>query len=136
MVFTSWGNLSSRLQKYDEAISCLEKARKISKKINNQVGLAMIHFSIGKCLLSKREKEKAVIELVNSFKINEKLKIKRGIGIVAPMLLRTLLDTQRKKEAKDFYKRAINICPKDRKLLALRGCWTGLRDGTGLRDVP
>ena len=91
-----------------------------TKKINDQVGLAMIHFAIGKCLMSKGEKEEGLNELINSFNINEKLKIKHGIGIVAPMLIQALLDVNQREEAKQFYNRAIAIAPHNGRLLSLR----------------
>ena len=62
MVLTSLGNLYLRIRKYNEALEYLEKAKDISKETKDQIGLAMIHFSISKCLLSKGENRKGIFQ--------------------------------------------------------------------------
>ena len=48
------------------------------------------------------------------------MKNRRGIGIVALMLIQALLEINRKEEAKKFYERAIAIAPHNGRPLSLR----------------
>ena len=80
----------------------------------------MVHTSMGKALLSHGDTEEAAAELRKGFEIDEGLRNRRGMGIVTPVLIQTLVKLGRGDEALAYCQRALAIAPKNGRLLKLR----------------
>ena len=77
-----------------------------------------------------RDRETAVRELGEGFEIDAALKNRKGVGIVAPILVETLIKLGRIADASAICGRAREIAPADRRLLELK------RGLDRRRDIP
>jgi len=120
MVLNSLGGVYQRQGKFDEAVQAFKQSVEIERKNNNWRGLAMVLTSWGRTLLENNMPEQALIHLKEGFAIDEKLKNKRGLDIVTPILSRALQRIGQNEEAVLICDRAINIAPRNNRLLKLK----------------
>jgi cold shock CspA family protein/DnaJ-domain-containing protein 1 len=79
-----------------------------------------IRSQYGKALVKDGDLNKAIVELCNSFEINERLNNCRGLEIVTPVLIQTLMKLEQHDKALAYYQRALAVAPKNQRLLELR----------------
>ena len=119
MVLNSMGGVLQRQGNFDEAVIALHLSIEIGKKLNDKKHLAMAHTTLGRVHLLNRDFKKAAAELCMAFEIEEQIKNRRGIGIVTPMLIKTLLKLDQGDQALSYCQRALAIIPNDKKILKL-----------------
>jgi tetratricopeptide (TPR) repeat protein len=119
MVLNSLGGALHRRRKYDEAGDAFRRSIAIGDELGDQRHLAMVHTAYGNALL-KTDRQAAAGELRKGFEIDAALKNRKGVGIVAPVLVDTLVKLGRIGEAREICDRALTIIPEDTRLLALR----------------
>ena len=119
MVLNSLGGVLQRQGRFDEAVDAFQRSYVILVEQGDEIGQAMVCFGIGKAFLSHGDIEKAALKFCKSFEINEALRNRQGVGIVAPTLSRALVKLGRRDEALTYCQRALAIAPKNRRLLEL-----------------
>ena len=108
-------------ERFAEAVDALKDSKNILTNLGegDKRGLAMVHTSLGKALFAHGETQKAIIELYEGFKIDESLKNRYGLDIVAPLLIKALRKLRRHEEALAYCHRAIAVSPKNQILQEL-----------------
>jgi tetratricopeptide (TPR) repeat protein len=119
MVLNSLGGLLSQQGRLDEAIELFRNSIAMGEKLRDRRHLAMVHTAFG-CALLERDVEVAVCELREGFELDAAMKNRKGIGIVAPILVETLARLRRTAEASAVCERALAITPANRRLLRLK----------------
>jgi tetratricopeptide (TPR) repeat protein len=119
MVLNSLGGVLHRQQKPDEAYDAFRASIAIGEKLNDKRHLAMVHTAYGLALL-KSDREAAVRELRIGFEFDAALRNRRGVGMVASILVETLIKMGRSAEALEICQRALAIAPGDQRLLRLK----------------
>ena len=119
MVLNSLGGALHRQRKYDEAGDAFRQSIVIGDELGDKRHLAMVHTAYGNALL-RTDRQQAVGELRKGFEIDAALKNRKGVGIVAPVLIETLVKLGGIGEAREICDRALTIIPEDARLLALR----------------
>nr|QNO43895.1 hypothetical protein HNHCPBFK_00025 [Methanosarcinales archaeon ANME-2c ERB4] len=139
MVLHSLGGMLQRQGRFEEADETFRHSIEIGERLEDKLHLAIVHHTRGKALHAWKQFEKAAAELCESFRINESLKKRRGIDIVTPVLIKTLLTLGRADEALDYCQRALKIAPTSSHLLKLRDRLTSpkkISHGTIKRVIP
>lgn len=116
MTLNTLGGVLQRQGKLGEAFDTFRASIAIGEKIGDRRHLAMAHTAFGQALL-KTDRQAAVLELREGFELDAALRNKKGIGMVAPVLIETLLKLGRVAEASEVCERALAIAPGDRRLL-------------------
>jgi len=119
MVQNSLGGVLQRQGKLEESFEAFRASISIGEKLRDRRHLAMVHTSFGRALL-RVDKNAAVRELRKGFALDAELHNRKGIGIVGPMLVETLLKLGRVEEAAEICDRALAIVPGDQRLLRLK----------------
>ena len=118
MVLNSLGGVLQRQGKLAESFEAFRISIAIGEKLRDRRHLAMVHTSFGRALL-RTDRQAAVKELRDGFEFDAALHNRKGIGIVAPILVETLLKLGRVKEAAEICDRALAIVAGDPRLLRL-----------------
>ena len=119
MVLNSLGGVLQRQGKLEESFDAFRRSIEIGEKLRDRRHLAMVHTSFGRALL-RTDRGAAVQELREGFELDAALRNRKGVGIVGPILVETLLKLGRVKEAAEICDRALAIIPGDQRLLRLR----------------
>ena len=80
----------------------------------------MVSTSWGNTLLKQNMPEQAILHLTEGFNIEKRLGNNRGLGIVTPILCRALQQVGKQNEAIQTCNQAINIAPRNNRLLKLK----------------
>ena len=119
MVLNSLGGALQRQGKPEEAYDAFRESIRIGEELRDRRHLAMVHTSFGRALL-RTDRVAAAEELRAGFEIDFALGNKKGVGIVAPLLVETLLKLGRRTEAAEICDRALRLIPNDERLLRLK----------------
>ena len=133
------GATGQRKGRFEEADEAFWRSIEIAEKLGDKLHLAIVHYTRGKALRAWKQFEKAAAELCKSFIINESLEKRRGMDIVTPVLIKTLLTLGRADEALDYCQRALEIAPTSSHLLKLRDQLSSpkkISHGTIKRVIP
>ncbi len=121
MVQNSMGNALQRMGRLKEAIKSFEESVAIGEKLRDKLHLSMVYTAYGRTLLYHRVDAVKALELLSKgFEINMKLKNKRGLEIVTPVLIQALLDAGRRHDARDCFARAIKLLPRSKRILSMK----------------
>jgi tetratricopeptide (TPR) repeat protein len=119
MVLNSLGGVLQRHGMFEEAVAAFRASIAIGEKLRDKRHLAMVHTAFGRSLL-KSDPEASVRELRVGFELDAALHNRKGVGIVAPILVETLVTLGRAGEAAAICDRALSVTPGDRRLLRLK----------------
>jgi len=122
IIFNSLGQVLSRQQdaeKFKLAIMYFRASIKLGQELDDQPHLAKVYTAMGQALLSNRETEQAVIQLIQGFEIDEKSRNSFGLAFVTQDLTCALGKLGRQNEALAYCQRALAIAPKNRQLQEL-----------------
>lgn len=114
-----WRAISPRCIATHSRFKAFRTSIVIGEKLGDKRHLAMVHTSFGRALI-RTDREAAVRELREGFELDAALKNRKGVGIVAPVLIETLRDLGRRDEAMEICTRALAIAPADERLLRLK----------------
>ena len=123
LILNSLGQVLSKQggrEHFNLALMYFRESVKLGKELNNLEHLAKAYTAMGEALFVYQEDDKAVIELIKGFEIEEDFKHPRGLEIAIKPLIYVLVKLQREPEAKQYLERALAIAPKNRNLLALQ----------------
>lgn len=110
MVLNSLGAVLQRQRNFAQADQAFRDSIAIGEKLRDRRHLAMAHTSFGQALL-ERDPEMAERELRKGFELDVAMKNRKGISIVAPMLVEALLKLARTADALAICNRALAIAP-------------------------
>jgi tetratricopeptide (TPR) repeat protein len=122
MILNSLGQVFSKQQgaeKYKLAFMYFRESIKLGKELDDQPHLAQVHTAMGQALLRNKETEKAVLQLIQGFEIDEKSKNRSGLGKVTQYLTEALEKLGKRDDALAYCKRALAISPNHQKLQKL-----------------
>ncbi len=108
-----------RQGKLEEAKTAFEKSILLGEKLGDTRHIAMVLTAYGKALLFQNKTGEAIPKLIQGFEIDEKMSNQRGLEIVTPPLVRALIKNHRREEAQTYYRRALDVAPRNKKILAL-----------------
>jgi tetratricopeptide (TPR) repeat protein/MinD-like ATPase involved in chromosome partitioning or flagellar assembly len=106
------GNFRESLKSYQHSLD-------VGQKVGNERHLGRAYNAIGRSLLALGNIEAANAQLMSGFEIEEKLMSRRGIAVVAPLLIKNLIELQMREEASEYCRRALAIAPENKRLLEL-----------------
>jgi tetratricopeptide (TPR) repeat protein len=122
IILNSLGQVLSQQQDAENfklAIMYFRASIKLGQELDDQPHLAKVYTAMGQALLSNRETEQAVIQLIQGFEIDESLTNRFGLGKVTPQLTHALVRLGKRDEALAYCQRALAIDPTNRKLQEL-----------------
>jgi tetratricopeptide (TPR) repeat protein len=122
IICNSLGQVLSQQQdaeKFKLAIMYFRASIKLGQELENQPHLAKVYTAMGQALLSNRETEQAVLQLIQGFEIDEKSGNSFGLALVTQDLTCALGKLGRQNEALAYCQRALAIAPKNRQLQEL-----------------
>ncbi len=122
IILNSLGQVLSRQQddeKLKLALMYFRESIKLGQALDDPPHLAKVHTAMGQALLRNRKTEKAVIQLIQGFEIDEKSRNSSGLALVTPHLTSALEKLDRRDEALAYCQRALAIIPKNHKLQEL-----------------
>jgi cold shock CspA family protein len=114
MVLNSLGGVLQRLGKVKESDNAFASSIALGEKLSDRLHLAKVHTAYGKALVSRRDLTPAVDQLLEGFHLDEEARNKRGIAIIAPVLVQTLRRLGAEREASEIIQRALAIAPGSR----------------------
>jgi tetratricopeptide (TPR) repeat protein len=118
MVLNSLGGALQRLGRIGEADQAFMASISFGEELKDNSHLAKVQTAYGKALVSCGDAA-AGIDLQQGFVLDEQKKNRRGLAIVAPVLINALWDQGRSDEASDFLARALAIAPHERAIQQL-----------------
>jgi tetratricopeptide (TPR) repeat protein len=122
IILNSLGQVLSQQQDAENfklAIMYFRASITLGQELDDQPHLAKVYTAMGQALLSNRETEQAVIQLIQGFEIDESLTNRFGLGKVTPQLTHALVRLGKRDEALAYCQRALAIDPTNRKLQEL-----------------
>jgi tetratricopeptide (TPR) repeat protein len=119
MVLNSLGGVLQRQGEFNEADAAFRESVAIGEKLRDKRHLAMVHTAFGRALV-RRDTSAAVDELRKGFELDAELRNRKGVGIVAPILVEALMSLGRTEDASAICERALSIAPEHRRLLQLK----------------
>ncbi|MBD2676835.1 MULTISPECIES: tetratricopeptide repeat protein [Nostoc] len=116
----SFGRLLLQQNQFNLALKYLKDSISIFEEtLHDERSSAIVHTTLGKAFLKQKRLDDAIKELGRGFEIEEKIRNQRGIEIVLPVLIETLIKLGRRKDALSYCHRAIAISEVNRCFLHL-----------------
>jgi tetratricopeptide (TPR) repeat protein len=116
MVLNSLGGALQRLGRPQDADRAFTASIALGVKLNDGMHLAKVRTGFGKALVTRGEIAAGVEQLRQGFVLDEDKRNKKGMTIVAPLLINVLRQQGRREEADEFLKRAIAVAPYERSI--------------------
>ncbi|MGL5063857.1 MAG: tetratricopeptide repeat protein [Microcoleus sp.] len=122
IICNSLGQVLSRQQndeKFQLALMYFRESIKLGLALNDSPHLAKVYTAMGQALLRHGETEKAVIQLIEGFDIDENLKNRSGLEKVTPHLTFALAKLGKRNEALAYCQRALAVAPQNQQFQEL-----------------
>jgi cold shock CspA family protein len=107
------------LGRTEEANRAFTSSIALGVKLNDDMHLAKVHTAFGKALVTRGDVAAGVEEMRQGFQLDESKKNRKGMSIVAPLLINVLRQQGKHEEADDFLKRALALAPNERQIQRL-----------------